>query len=706
MTYPLIGNYGRLLDDDQSARPWLRGLVVAHATAAVLDDARQLATMLRGAGIPAIAGVDTRSLARHLRSNGCLRGVITEPGVSDHAAAVALARAVPRWEDQDFVAQVSPAAVREVGDEPGTPLVAIVDYGLKANIVNSLRRRGVRVRVLPHTATAAEVLAADVHGVVFSPGPGDPARLDGPVALARTVIDDGRPLLGICLGHQIVGAGRRGRDDPPPLRAPRRQPSGPGPGHGLRPGDGAEPRGPGRRGVAAAVVGLPGQPAQPQRPLGRGPAARATGRSRPSSTTPRAPRGRSTRSPCSTGSSRPAGRARDGAAGDRRPGDGARPTASPEARVGPDPRQRARRHRAGGRVRLRGDPGVPRAARRGRAHDPRQLQPGHDHDRPHGRGRRLPRAAHGRRHRGGDRPREARGAAGGPRRPDGAEPRDGARGGRRARAPRRPAARDAARGHPHGGGPGGVPRPARPHRPAVRPLVHRGGPGRERPPRLGRGGARRDRPARDHPAGVHARRHRRRDRRHRGGVLGAGPGGTPGEPDQAGHDRTLPRGLAGDRVRGHARRRGHVHRRVLDGERRPAGRPHGRLDRGGAGPDADRPGPPAAAQRGARDHPRARRRGRLQRPVRALARLDRVRGDRGQPARVALVRAGVEGDGLPDRARRGPDRRGRARSPTSPTSSRARPSRRSSRPSTTSSSSCRASRSTSSRPPTGTSGRR
>ena len=62
-----------------------------------------------------------------------------------------------------------------------------------------------RVRVLPHTATPADVLAADVAGVVFSPGPGDPARLDGPVALARSVIDDGRPLLGICLGHQIVG---------------------------------------------------------------------------------------------------------------------------------------------------------------------------------------------------------------------------------------------------------------------------------------------------------------------------------------------------------------------------------------------------------------------------------------------------------------------------------------------------------------------
>jgi carbamoyl-phosphate synthase small subunit len=206
MTYPLIGNYGRLPEDDQSIRPWLRGLVVANATAAVLDDARQLAALLRGNGIPAIAGVDTRALARHLRSAGSLRGLILEPGRLDPDAARERAQGVARWEDQDFVGEVSPAEVEEIGDpaEDG-PLIAIVDFGLKRNIVRSLRRRGARIRVLPHTTTAAEVLAADVAGVVLSPGPGDPARLDGPVAMARAVIADGRPLLGICLGHQIVG---------------------------------------------------------------------------------------------------------------------------------------------------------------------------------------------------------------------------------------------------------------------------------------------------------------------------------------------------------------------------------------------------------------------------------------------------------------------------------------------------------------------
>ena len=205
MTYPLIGNYGRLRDDDQSERPWLRALVVANATAAVAAAAAQLAALLRDNGIPAIAGVDTRALARHLRTHGSIPGIVSAPGQMDRAAAVAAARALPRWEDQDFVDLVSPEAPREVGGIPGGPLVAIVDYGLKANIARSLNRRGARVRILPHTVAPSDALAADVDGLVLSPGPGDPSRLAGPVALARAAIADGRPLLGICLGHQIVG---------------------------------------------------------------------------------------------------------------------------------------------------------------------------------------------------------------------------------------------------------------------------------------------------------------------------------------------------------------------------------------------------------------------------------------------------------------------------------------------------------------------
>jgi carbamoyl-phosphate synthase small subunit len=135
-----------------------------------------------------------------------MRGIVTAPGEVERDAAVAAAQAVTRWEDQDFVSQVSPAAITDIetsGD--AGPRIGIVDLGLKSNIVRAMRHRGARVRVFPHTVNASDVLSSDIDGVILSPGPGDPARLEAQVGLARAVIEDGRPLLGICLGHQIVG---------------------------------------------------------------------------------------------------------------------------------------------------------------------------------------------------------------------------------------------------------------------------------------------------------------------------------------------------------------------------------------------------------------------------------------------------------------------------------------------------------------------
>ena len=139
MTYPLIGNYGRIAWDDQSGRPWLRGLVVAHATAAVLEPARQLVELLRRWDVPAICGSDTRRLARRLRETGSQRVFISAPGEYRRGGAVAAAQRVTPWEDQDFVGQVSVDAPHEIGPADG-PLVGVVDYGLKQNIVRSSSR--------------------------------------------------------------------------------------------------------------------------------------------------------------------------------------------------------------------------------------------------------------------------------------------------------------------------------------------------------------------------------------------------------------------------------------------------------------------------------------------------------------------------------------------------------------------------------------
>ncbi len=291
---------------------------------------------------------------------------------------------------------------------------------------------------------------------------------------------------------------------------------------------------------------------------------------------------------------------------------------------------------------------MPGAQGRGVARRARELQPGDDHDRPGVRRRDLRRADHRRVRREGDREGAPRRAARDARRSDRPQHRHGAGRGRRAREVRRRADRGLHRGHRAWREPSVVQahrRGARRRSRPLRDLPHARGVLRGlRGPRLADGG----------PPQLHDGRHRLGDGLRRGRPA----------PDRRSRPRCLadhrgaPRGvdhrLEGVRARGDARHRGQRGDRVLDREPRPHGRAHRRLDHGGAGHDADRPRVPAPARPLDRHHPLGRRRHRrVQHPVRGQPRRRSGDRHRDEPAGLALQRAGLEGDRLPDRQDRG-----------------------------------------------------
>jgi carbamoyl-phosphate synthase small subunit len=198
-TYPHIGNYGVTPDDDESARPFCRGVVVRDLARRRSnwrsDD--DLDGFLRRHGIGGIAGVDTRRLTRHLRDAGAMPGAF---GAADHATLAAAAAAEPGTDGVDLVRQVTCAEPYEVGDGPR--LVVAYDFGIKRAILAQLGQRA-RVVVVPATTTPDEVLALEPDGVFLSNGPGDPVVVPYAVEAIRGLL--GRvPVFGICLGHQLL----------------------------------------------------------------------------------------------------------------------------------------------------------------------------------------------------------------------------------------------------------------------------------------------------------------------------------------------------------------------------------------------------------------------------------------------------------------------------------------------------------------------
>ena len=206
MTYPLIGNYGVTGEDNESRQPWIAGLIVREHSLQPSNwrSESTLESYLQEHEIPAIAGIDTRALTRHIRAVGDTRAVL----VRDAAAMTnedlgERARHAPLPGERDVVGEVQGHETETLGPADG-PFVVVVDCGVKRNIVRSLVERGARVTVVPYGTPYAEIRALRPDGVIVSPGPGDPANLDDGLDVVRGLLEDQRPYFGICLGHQLL----------------------------------------------------------------------------------------------------------------------------------------------------------------------------------------------------------------------------------------------------------------------------------------------------------------------------------------------------------------------------------------------------------------------------------------------------------------------------------------------------------------------
>jgi carbamoyl-phosphate synthase small subunit len=201
-TYPHIGNYGVNGDDAESRRPFCRGVIVRDLTPRPSSwrATEGLGEYLRRHGVPAITGIDTRRLTRHLRDAGAMPGAFG----ADETAATGIARDAPGTEGIDLVAEVTTADAFTVGDVTAPLRVVAYDYGIKTTLLRHLVGAGCHVEVVPATTPAADVLARHPDGVFLSNGPGDPEAVTGAVDTVRLLLG-AVPVFGICLGHQILG---------------------------------------------------------------------------------------------------------------------------------------------------------------------------------------------------------------------------------------------------------------------------------------------------------------------------------------------------------------------------------------------------------------------------------------------------------------------------------------------------------------------
>ena len=201
MTYPLIGNYGINLEDVQSKMVSVKGFIVREKSDAPNNFRCEMSldVYLKQNKIIGLEGIDTRALTKILRNNGTMKGIIT---LDRNAELDNIKHKLESFDNKSAVMTVSRKQVEYV--KGNGPKVAIMDYGVKQNIIDNFAERGCDITIFPALTSAEEVLATNPDLIFLSNGPGDPDDLEEIVNNAKQMVGK-KPVVGICLGHQILG---------------------------------------------------------------------------------------------------------------------------------------------------------------------------------------------------------------------------------------------------------------------------------------------------------------------------------------------------------------------------------------------------------------------------------------------------------------------------------------------------------------------
>lgn len=199
MTYPLIGNYGINLEDGESDKPKVRGFIVREKCDEPSNFRCEfsLEDYMKQNKITGLYGIDTRALTKILRDNGTMKGIIALEEMSNEEVMMKL----DRFSNKDAVKKVTTEKIYNV-DGSGKK-IAIMDFGIKKNIVDNFAKRGCSVTVFPADAKAEDILSIDPDLVFLSNGPGDPQDVTAGIETVKNLVGK-KPIVGICLGHQLL----------------------------------------------------------------------------------------------------------------------------------------------------------------------------------------------------------------------------------------------------------------------------------------------------------------------------------------------------------------------------------------------------------------------------------------------------------------------------------------------------------------------